>query len=127
MPKSYRVIISDKITPPPNMQEISAAQIIMKFLQTNVYFVQRSPLKTADLKINGAYWEIKSPIGGSKRTIQNNLREASRQSSNVIIDLRRCKIPTTSALARIRHELKKSCPIKRLLVITRDEKILAIK
>lgn len=125
MPKSYRVIISDKITPPPSIQEISAAQIIMKFLQTNVYFVQRSPLKTADLKINGAYWEIKSPIGGSKRTIQNNLREASRQSSNVIIDLRRCKMPTTSALARIRYILRQNHSIKKLIAILRDEKSLS--
>lgn len=77
--------------------------------------------------INGAYWEIKSPIGNSKRTIQNNLREASRQSSNVIIDLRQCKMSTTSALARIRYILRQNHSIKKLITILKDEKILVIK
>lgn len=127
MPKTYQVKISSKIFPPPSTQEISAAQIIMHYLQTDVHFVRRSPLKTADLKINGAFWEIKGPTGNGKRTIQNNLRDASRQSINVIIDLRRCKMPTANALARIRHEMAKSCPIKRLLVITKDRKVIDFK
>lgn len=127
MSKSYQIKISGKIAPPPNAQEISAAQIIAHHLKTDVYFVQRSPLKTADLRIRGTFWEIKSPIGNSKRTIQNNLREASRQSANVIIDLRRCKMPTVNALSRIRHEMKNSCPIKRLLIITKEENIIDYK
>lgn len=127
MPKLYQIKISGKIAPPPSPQEISAAQIIMRYLQADVHFVQRSPLKTADLKINGKFWEIKSPVGNSKRTIQNNLRETSRQSTNIIIDLRRCKMPAANAIARIRHEMSKSCQIQKLLIITRDNKVIDYK
>ncbi len=127
MSKLYQIKISDKIVPPPNPQEISAAQIIMQYLQTNIHFVQRSPLKTADLKIDGKFWEIKSPIGDGKRTIQNNLRDASHQSANIIVDLRRCKMPTANAMARIRHEMSKSCSIRKLLIITRDNKVIDYK
>lgn len=127
MAKSYQVKINDKIIPPPNQQEISAAQIIVKYFKADIYFVQRSSLRTADIKINGIFWEIKSPIGNGRRTIQNNLRTASRQSPNVIIDLRRCKMPTNNALARIRNEMTKSCPIKHLLIITKDEKAVDYK
>lgn len=127
MAELYQVKISDKIIPPPNTQEISAAQILMKHFKADVYFVQRSPLRTADIKINGIFWEIKSPIGNGRRTIQNNLRTASRQSPNVIIDLRRCKMPVTKSLAHINYVLRINHSIKHLLVITKDEKVIDCK
>ncbi|MDR0967394.1 MAG: hypothetical protein LBL75_01000 [Rickettsiales bacterium] len=41
-----------------------------------------------DLIMDGKRWEIKSPIGASKRTIENNFRKAQKQSENIIFDLR---------------------------------------
>lgn len=68
MPKNYQVKISSKITSPPSVQEISAAQIIAQYFQSNAYFMQCSSIKTADLKVKGILWEIKSPIGNGSST-----------------------------------------------------------
>ena len=80
-----------------------------------------------DLMINGTMWELKSPTGQSRRTIQNNLRRACQQSQNVIIDLRRCPQKDARVIARIKHELSGANKIKRLLVIKKNKRVVVIK
>ena len=43
---------------------------------------------TPDILMDGLEWEIKSPIGNSKRTIETNFRQAVKQSRYIIFDLR---------------------------------------
>lgn len=118
----------DGVEPAPAKYEISAAEILAEYFCMNVKMVKRMPdAKTADLRIKGGFWELKSPVGDGKRTIQNNLRKADNQSSNVVIDLRRCKMHEARALSRIKYEIAKASSIKRLLVITKRGKVLEIK
>lgn len=49
-------------------------------------------LQMPDIMIQGVPWEMKSPEGKGKRTIKNTVQNASHQSVNIIIDLRRCPI-----------------------------------
>ncbi|TAH32900.1 hypothetical protein EYC58_01965 [Candidatus Saccharibacteria bacterium] len=73
-------------------------------------------------------WEIKNIKGNSKRTIQNNLRAADDQSQNVIISLLETKMTQTQALGRIREFYAVGpVKIKRLLLITKEQKVLVIK
>jgi hypothetical protein len=77
--------------------------------------------------VRGVRWEIKSPVGNGKKTIDNNLRAAHKQSRNVVLDLRRTKLHQSKALARIAHYLA-SGPhqITYLKLITKSRKVIDI-
>lgn len=76
--------------------------------------------------MNGRLWEIKSPKGKSSRTIENTVRQASKQSPYIIIDLRRMdgRVPTKKYVARIELEFTMVKPIRHIIVITREEETL---
>jgi len=76
--------------------------------------------------ISGVKWEIKSPMGNGKRTIDNNFNEARKQSKNIVIDLRRIKMHQSKANARINFYLSMPHHFKRVLVITKSKKIIEI-
>ena len=127
MPK-YNIIIPPQLAPIPQDHEISAAIILANHFTTNVTFLERlNSLHSPDLKINNLIWEVKSPKGNGKRTMQNNLREADNQSPNIVIDLRRCKMHSSQAISRIKCELRQANKIKRLLVIKKNGEVLALK
>lgn len=116
------------VVPRPAEYEITAAEILAKYFCANVKMVKRREnAKTADLKIKNIFWELKSPIGDGKRTIQNNLRKANSQASNIVIDLRRCKMDEWRAISRLKYELTQAHGVKRLLVITKKGRVLEIK
>lgn len=126
--KKYQIHISGEIKPYPSEYETSAAIIIAEYFENDVVFIKRtSNSKTADFRIKGVVWELKSPIGNSKRTIQNNLRRADQQSANIIIDLRRCKMHSSQAMNRIKFELSRANKISHLLVIQKNKKVIALK
>ena len=81
-------------------------------------------LQMPDLMMNGLPWEIKAPEGGSKHTIKHNIQNAAHQSENVIFDLCRCKLVEETALKEIQRHYNLSKRIKRLKIVTRDEKIV---
>jgi hypothetical protein len=85
---------------------------------------RRKGTKTPDIEMNGLLWEIKSPTGKSSRTIENNLRLALLQSSNIILDLRRMdgRIPTHKLLKEAERRFVNAKKMKHLIVITREEK-----
>ncbi len=81
-------------------------------------------VQTPDIIMNGIGWEIKSPKGKGKWLIKNTIQNASHQSENIIIDLRRIKINQTKCLSAIERQFKFSKRIKKILVITKDRKLL---
>ena len=115
----------------PEKHEIEIAKILNKYGK-NVEFLIPLDIKntrTPDIKMDGLLWEIKSPKGSSSRTIETNLRNASKQSSNIIIDLRRVKIDEARAFSQINREFKFRKVIKRIIVIRKNYelKVLDIK
>ena len=75
----------------------------------------------------GAPWEIKSPVGGGKNTIKHNMQNAAHQAENIIIDLFRYKLSEEMAIKNIQHHFSLSKRLKRLKIITKDEKIIDLK
>ena len=125
---SYRVCIPPEMDYDPYPHEMFAARVISKYFRANVNFVKKNnTAKSADLKIKNQIWEIKSPTGNSKRTMQNNLRDADDQSPNIIINLVRCKMPPEKAISRLNFQLKKAHKVKRLLVILKSGKVVVLK
>lgn len=85
--------------------------------------------KTPDIEMNGIQWEIKSPLGKSSRTIENNLRAALKQSPYIVLDLRRMdgRIPTRRLVAEIERRFNDAKSIKSILVITRQDALIDLK
>ena len=113
----------------PESHELETAKFFNK-LGKDVEFLIPSREKhsrTPDIKMDNILWEIKSPKGGSSRTIENNLRTALKQSENLIVDLRRTKLNERKALSQINKEFKMIKKIKRLIVIQKNQKLLDLK
>lgn len=99
---------------------------VLSWSGEDVIFIPVGRYKTADIVFRGLEWEIKSPKGSSSRTIENNMRAASKQSENVIIDLARIKISEDKAVNEIQRQVFRMRGIRRLLIITKKRKILEI-
>ena len=89
---------------------------------TNKYKVS-----SADFEMDGLIWELKCPKGKGKYTIRDTLKQASGQSANIVIDLRRLKLEQAKALAQISKYFKIIKKIKRVLIITKEQTILDIQ
>lgn len=83
--------------------------------------------KTADIQMDGASWEIKSPRSAGKYTIEHALQAASKQSENIILDLRQSKMSEQKALVKVEREARLRSKLKKVIVITKDERLLDIK
>ena len=81
-------------------------------------------LHLPDIIMDGLKWEIKAPKGDGRWVIMNTLQNAQRQSENVIIDLRRIKLPQDKCLAALEREFVHSKKLKRMKVITKAHKLL---
>ncbi len=81
-------------------------------------------LHTPDFIMNKIKWEMKSPKGEGNSVIKNTFQRAAKQSSNLIIDLRRVKRHQSKCLKEIEREFNHSKRINNLLIITKKGKLL---
>ena len=123
----YKVIVKTLPQDSPHDFEMSAALLVAEHLKADVVFLRPYSLSSPDLKIKGVIWELKSPTGNSKNTIYNNIKTARKQSTNIVIDLRRCRLHEKKAFANIRHAYKKRKRRKgTYLIIKKSGKILDV-
>lgn len=121
-------IIQDLSEPdPPKEHEKHAAKILAEHFKSDIVFIRKGPSSSPDIKVvkTNQTWELKSPLGNGKRTIANNLRNASSQSDFIVLDLSRCKMNNQNALAKIRGFLASGdAHIRKLLVIEKSGKVV---
>ena len=124
------------IVVPPGVFIDKHEKLAVDFLATkiayNITFLlpdRRKGSKTPDIEMNGLPWEIKSLKGKSSRTIENNIRQALRQSPYIIIDLRHMdgRVPTKKLVDKVESQFNIAKPIKHIMVITRQDTILEFK
>lgn len=123
----YNVRLDKGLDPIPHKHELNAAEIVASFMKSDVLFLRRNPNASPDLLIEktNQIWELKSPKENGKRTMSNNLREASHQSKKVILDLSRCKMNNANALAMVRGFLNSGdSTLKNLIIIDKSGKII---
>ena len=111
----------------PELHEIETAKLLVKKLKQNVEFIVPTRTKgagSADAQIDGVIWEFKCPHGSGKRTIEKQFHRASRQSQNLVIDLRYIKLSKKVAEDETEKQFKIRRGIKKLLVITKSEEII---
>jgi len=124
------VIIPGNHPNPPEQHEINVALILAQHFQTTVQFIV--PIddymrKSADIIMFGVEWEIKCPIGTSKSTIGNQLRWASKQSGNIVIDTRHTKLPFEGIVKRVQVEVNRKSTIKKVILINKLGKVVEIQ
>lgn len=74
--------------------------------------------------MDGLNWEMKSPIGDGKHTVEHIFRKAMDQSKYVIIDLRRCKMEESRAIKEFTAIFNKKPRMRKMLIIKKDEELL---
>ena len=60
--------------------EIATARVLIMSGDDVIFLRPSNASHSADIKYGGMVWEIKSPKGASRRTIENNIRLAMKQS-----------------------------------------------
>lgn len=124
-----RRILPGKIIVPFGASVLPHEQAVANILTTTGFDVEFIPVRlipTPDIIFMGMEWEIKSPLGKSNRTIENNLRIALRQSKNIIMDLRRIGISEDKCIVEILRQVNMICSIKNMLVISKKGEIIDI-
>lgn len=95
-----------------------------------VEFVRKSDVaheRTADVCIDGLLWEMKAPKSSKLHMVEQNLRRALKQSSNVIFDSRRMKgLPDAAIERELRKWSKELSSLQRLLFVNRHAKVIDI-
>jgi hypothetical protein len=80
--------------------------------------------KTPDILMNGEFWEIKSPKTDKLSAIERNLKKASKQSSNIVIDSQRMsKLRDSSIQHYLINKLKEQKPIRKLPFVNRKRDV----
>lgn len=118
-----------RLNSPPEKAEFETAKYFAE-LGKDIIFIDPSDIPnqhTPDIKMDGAEWEIKCPTGDSKRTIENNMRKAVKQSHNIIFDLRHTKLSESKSIAKLEHEFKINTRLKKLYIIRKDRTLLSYK
>ncbi len=70
--------------------------------------------------MGGEEWELKSPIGAGRWVI-NNIQNALKQSSNIILDLHRLKRPQEKALREVDQIFRKTRRLKKIIILKNNE------
>lgn len=124
----FKVIVETGLIDSPQNHELKAALVLANgYFKSDVTFLRTEVYTTPDIECNGEKWEIKSPLGNGKKTIENNLRAARRQSRNIAIDLNRIKLHQTKAIANIRFYVTNSPnEFGKVIVITKAKNIIEI-
>lgn len=87
--------------------------------------VSRYPgYKSADIEMNGLPWEIKNPKGNGKYVVSRNMKTASKQSENIILDMRRMGGSYKEYLPEIKREFTANPRLRRMLIITKAQTII---
>lgn len=80
-----------------------------------------------DLLLNEKIWELKTPITSKKDSLERKIKKGSKQSENIIVDIRFCRVPEPDAIRTLTKRFRNSRKVKSLLIITsggRVEKIM---
>ena len=106
--------------------ELEAAGILANHFKANVRVIKKSERfkeSSADFEIDGTMYELKSPITSSTRSINNLIQSATKQSRNVVIDIRKSKITEKKMIQICNERLKSLKKIKKIVLIV-DKKIV---
>lgn len=95
----------------------------------NIELIKPTGIKKAknpDIFIMGSIWEVKTPISTNRNTIKNRFREASRQASKIIFDLRFIKNNADKVEIQLINMFKTGGQVRRMLIIEKSGRLLDV-
>jgi hypothetical protein len=102
---------------------LAEAGLVVEFLPTKDIKNTKSP----DILMNGEKWELKAPKTDELSAIERNLKRATKQSSNIVIDSHRLrKIHDSTVQAFLLQKFKQQKTIKKLLFVNRKHQVIDI-
>lgn len=102
---------------------LAKAGYIVEFLPAKNHNDSKSP----DILMDGAKWEIKAPKTDKMSAIERNLKRATKQSGNIIIDSQRLsKLQDRSIQRFLVKKFKEQKTIKQLLFVNRRRETIDI-
>lgn len=128
IPRSARIIIPES-GGQPEPHEILTAEAFIS-LGRDVEFIVPSRIKgsrSPDVIIDGIAWEMKSPLGKSKKTVANALRRAVKQSNNVIVDGRRMRLSDEVIQMELVRNIHLVRTMRRLVFIAKTGEVIVLK
>ena len=123
--KSYDVIVphNHKI----RSAELDAAGILANHFRTTVRVLRKSERfmeSSADFEIAGISYELKTPITSSVRSIKNLIQDATKQSKNVVIDIRKSRITEQKMIPICTERLENLKKLKKIVLIVNKKIVL---
>lgn len=85
-------------------------------------------VKSPDIQMNGVEWEMKAPKSNNPKRIERRIRDAVKQSQNVIFDSHRMSNLPDHIIKR--HLMKCACAVrtlKRLIFVNKKHEVEVIK
>lgn len=111
----------------PWPHELRAARILVQAGYSVEFIAEKHNLPTADIKLDGIEYEIKSPEHFTVNTLEHTIKDALKQSPNIIIDMSRMKkVSSDKMLFFLLNQVRKSKQIKRMMLITKQEEVVDI-
>jgi len=102
---------------------IASAGLTVEFVPAS----DKDSTKSPDVIIGGKHWEMKSPKTIKMSQIEKNLKRASKQSKNIIIDSQRIKyIPDKKIQAFLVEKLQMQKSIEHLIFVNRQREVVDI-
>lgn len=119
-----KVITPATINPWPH--EIRVAKILA-LAGHAVIFLERTNLHTPDILLDGIEYEIKSPEAFNTNTLEHTIKDALKQSPNIIIDSSRIKkIRDDKIRAFLINLTRRQKQIRHMIMITKLGQIVDI-
>lgn len=128
-PTVGHILIPGGMKPQPETHELETADVFAR-TGKDVEFIPPRRMrgsKMPDIKMDGVLWEMKSPTGSGKKTIQDQIKRAMRQSKNIILDGRRTKLTDEYIVKELQKQVALSRSIKRLIFISKTDTIIDIQ
>ena len=89
--------------------------------------VRTPKMRNPDILIDGAIWEMKSPVSSNLKTIKKRMHEASEQATRIIVDLRRLRKEHKKVEKDIIKRFHSKGSLRRMLLITKDGSVFDYK
>jgi hypothetical protein len=109
--------------------ELKTAQVLARYGHRVEFVVADNGyrIKSADILVDGVPYEIKSPRTDKLSAVERNLKRASHQSANIIIDSRRMsKLHDSTVQKYLLQKLRQQKTIKKLLFVNRKHELIDI-
>lgn len=127
VPKNKRGIFHKNSIKLEHYEEKTARLLTFYGFNVEVIRPTNTPkMNNPDILMTGTMWEIKTPINYNKNTLKNRMKKASKQANQVIFDLRNVK-NHEKAQKYIIELFRGNRRIRRMIIITKDKKVLDLR